>query len=234
MKMYVTAIVLAAGKGLRFGSAKPKQLSLLGGKPVIIHSLLALSGSEHIRDIVLVVNSTNKGDILGQVRKYNIPKIRQVVFGGKRRQDSVRNALKVLDKSAELVLIHDGVRPFIGKDYIDGLIREAAKTKAAILAVPVKATVKKARKSGRGKSLRVSQSLKREELWEVQTPQAFNKELLVTAYDRFNSGDVTDDAMLIEKMAKPVSLVMGSYENIKITTPEDLAIAEVFYKQKRF
>jgi 2-C-methyl-D-erythritol 4-phosphate cytidylyltransferase len=141
------------------------------------------------------------------------------------------NGLKALDERSELVLIHDGVRPFIGKSCIVGLIREASKTKAAILGVPVKATIKKARKSPTGRSLRVAQTLKRDELWEIQTPQVFDKELLIKAYRQVNSRDVTDDAMLIEKMAKPVSLVMGSYENIKITTPEDLDMAEAVYKR---
>ena len=233
MKMYATAIVLAAGKGLRFGSAKPKQLILLGGKPVIIHSLLALSGSEHIRDVVLVVNPANKKDILGQVRKYHIPKIREVVLGGKRRQDSVLNALKAVDERSELVLIHDGVRPFIDRNCISRLILEASRTKAAILGVPVKATIKKVRGPGKTGSFAVSKTLKRDELWEVQTPQAFDRELLIKAYRGGNSEDVTDDAMLIEKMDKLVSLVMGSYENIKITTPEDLAIAQAILKNNK-
>jgi 2-C-methyl-D-erythritol 4-phosphate cytidylyltransferase len=232
MKSYVTAIILAAGKGLRFGSVKPKQMVRLGDKPVIVHSLLALSKSEYIRDIVLVVNPANKEDILGQVGKYHIPKIRKVVLGGKRRQDSVLNALKAVDECSELVLIHDGVRPFIDTNCIASLILEASKTQAAILGVPVKATIKKVRKTGKAGSFAVSETLKRDELWEVQTPQAFNRDLLIKAYRGGNSGDVTDDAMLIEKMDKPVSLVMGSYENIKITTPEDLAIAEAVLKNR--
>lgn len=232
MKTGVTAIVLAAGKGLRFGSAKPKQLILLGGKPVIIHSLLALSGSEYINSIVLVVDPLHKENILKQVRRYQVPKIRRVISGGRRRQDSVLNGLKALDKDPGLVLIHDGVRPFIDKKCVDGLIRQAVKTKAAILAVPVKATIKKAFNPGRGEGLRVRQSLKRDELWEVQTPQAFDKDLLIKAYGRGNRGNVTDDAMLIERMSKPVSLVMGSYENIKITTPEDLIVAQAILRNR--
>jgi 2-C-methyl-D-erythritol 4-phosphate cytidylyltransferase len=226
--MHVTAILLSAGKGIRFKSKVPKPLVKIASKPVIIYSLDALARSPYIKDIIVVVNSGNKEKIRRLIKKYRIGKIKSIVKGGERRQDSVLNGLKALDSSTDFVLVHDSARPFIGNGIIASLIEKAKKNKAAIAGVPVKFTVKKVSGSGF-----VEETIPRKRLWEIQTPQVFRKDLIIKAYARFGQNDVTDDSSLIEKLGRKVCVAMGSYSNIKITTPEDLIIAEAIIKKGR-
>ena len=219
--MHITAIVVAAGRGIRFGSDKSKLLSKIDFKPVIAYSLDVFNRHPAVTDIIVVVNSANIDGIRAQIKKYKIKKAREIVRGGARRQDSVYNALKKLDKRAELVIVHDAARPFISKELVSRAIKQALKSGAAIVGVPVKATVKEA--SG----YIVKRTLNRDNLWEIQTPQVFKKNIILEAYKRFRNQDVTDDASLIERLGRKVYLVQGSYANIKITTPEDLSIAKV-------
>jgi 2-C-methyl-D-erythritol 4-phosphate cytidylyltransferase len=226
--MLVTAIVLAAGRGTRFKSKIAKPLFKLDTKPVIIYSLQVLSRHRQIRDIVLVVNAQNKRRILREVKRYHIAKLAKIVRGGRRRQDSVLNGLKAIDGRTDLVLIHDAARPFIEAKMISSAVKEAAKSGAAIAGVPVKSTIKKVTKSQV-----VKETLDRDRLWEVQTPQVFRKDLILKAYRRFGNADVTDDAMLVENLGAKVRVVPGSYRNIKITTPEDLVIAQAILKGRK-
>ena len=227
--MYVSAIVLAGGRGSRFKSRVPKPLLKINSKPIIIHCLDAFSRHSFIKDIILVVNSSNKKGIINSLSEYRIKKIRDIVLGGKERQDSVRNALGALSRRTDLVLIHDGVRPFIDKELVSLVIKEAGKCGAAIVGVPVKATIKSIKVS-KYQSIKdkfiVGNTLDRDNLWEIQTPQVFKKELILEAYKKFGNFEVTDDAMLVEKLGAKVRVVLGSYNNIKITTTEDLAIGE--------
>jgi 2-C-methyl-D-erythritol 4-phosphate cytidylyltransferase len=174
----------------------------------------------------------NKEEIIGNLKKYRIRKIRAVVLGGKRRQDSVDKGLKAVSKEADWVLIHDGVRPFINKELISSVIKEAKKAGAAIVGVPVKATIKKLKTQSLKLKTKfvVEKTLNRDNLWEIQTPQVFKKDLILKAYKRFGNINVTDDAMLVEKMGIKPRVVLGSYNNIKITTPEDLVIAKAIAK----
>jgi 2-C-methyl-D-erythritol 4-phosphate cytidylyltransferase len=232
---YVTAIVLAAGRGIRFKSKISKPLSKINSKPVIIYCLEALSRHPSIRDIIVVVNPLNKEKIINKIKQYKIGKIRKIVLGGKRRQDSVCRGLKAVDRRSELVLIHDGVRPFIDKETISSTIREAEKCGAAIAAVPVKATIKRVNKVQQltvHSEKIVKETLNRKDLWEVQTPQVFKKELISAAYKKFGNTNVTDDASLVEKLGVPVKIVMGSCFNIKVTTPEDMLLAEAIVRKK--
>lgn len=239
--MFVSAIVLAAGKGSRFKSNISKPLIEINSKPIIIYCLKILSKHPRIRDIILVTNSKNLKDIITKIRQYRIGKIKDVVLGGRLRQDSVINALKALNPKTDFVLIHDGVRPLIDKAMVSSLIKEAKSCGAAIMGVPVKATIKEAHGSwllpaGRhsmahGSSI-VKKTLNRDRLWEVQTPQVFRKDLIVEAYKRFGNKEVTDDAALVEKLGAKVKLVRGSYFNLKITTPEDLVLAEAILRTK--
>jgi len=224
---YVTAIALAAGRGERLKSKVPKLLAKIGSKPVIIHTLEALSRNPSIKDIILVANAKNLREMTAWVKRYHIRKISSVVEGGARRQDSLGNGLKAVDSRTDLVLIHDAARPFIGKNLIDSVINVAKKSGAAITGVPVKATIKKAF----GKV--VDKTIERKNLWEIQTPQVFKKDLILKAYKKFGKIDVTDDAMLVEKLGGKVNIVEGSYSNIKITTPEDLVLAEAIAKRIR-
>lgn len=223
--MYVTAVVLAAGSGLRFKSKICKPLVEIDSQPIIIYCLKVLSSHPNIDDIVIAVNSQNFKVLLKKIRQYRIDKIKDIVLGGKERQDSVANCLKVLDSRTELILIHDGVRPFIDKGMVSRVITEAKKSGAAILGMPMKATVKLVDHRGI-----VRKTLNRDELWEVQTPQVFRKKLILGAFEKFGHLPVTDDAMLVEKLGSKVSMVRGSYSNIKITTPEDLIIAGAILK----
>jgi len=235
--MYVTAIVLAAGRGLRFRSKITKPLAEISSQPIIIYSLKTLDKHPEIKDIVVVANIFNREEIKSNLRKYRIRKIREVVLGGKTRRDSVRNGLKAAAGEANLVLIHDGVRPFINKEMVSEVIREAKISGAAIAGVPVKATIKKVKESltcsGRQEKSKVKiveKTLNRENLWEIQTPQVFRKALILKAYKKFGNLSVTDDSMLVEKLGAKVSVVLGPYNNIKITTPEDLILAEAIAK----
>jgi len=226
--MHITAIVLAAGRGLRLKSRLSKPLVEINSQPIIIYSLNTLSQHPDIKDIIVVANSDNLKDIGGKIRRYGIVRIRDVVLGGKERRDSVSNGLDVMDKRTELVLIHDAVRPFIDRKIISSVIKEAKISRAAIVGVPVKATIKQVtgHKSPVTSRFVVEKTLDRKCLWEIQTPQVFNKDLILRAYRRFANTDVTDDSMLVEKLGVKVTVVLGSYNNIKITTPEDLVLAE--------
>ncbi len=226
--MYVTAIVLAAGKGLRFKSRIPKPLVKINSQPLIIYCLNTLSKHPYVKDIVVVVNPDNFSGILSRIRKYKIGRIKKVVLGGRLRQDSVFNGLKAVDIKSGLVLIHDAARPFIAKNTISRLIKEAGRRGVAIAGVPVKATIKRVTGYGlrvTGKFL-VKETIDRNNLWEIQTPQVFKKDLLLRAYKKFGDSEVSDDAALVEKLGVKASIVPGSYNNIKLTTPEDLIIAE--------
>ncbi len=230
---YTSAIVLAAGEGARFKSKISKALIEINSKPVIIYCLNTLSEHPRIRDIILVANAKNLKGIIRKIKQYRIGKIKDVVLGGRLRQDSVINGLKALNPSTDLVLIHDGVRPFINKDTISPTIKAAKKYGAAVVGVPIKATIKEVTRSpGHQVTSKfiVKRTLKRDSLWEIQTPQVFKKSLILEAYKRFGNREVTDDAALVEKLGAKVKIVMGSYSNIKITTPEDLAIAETILK----
>ncbi len=224
--MFVSAIVLAGGKGRRFGTRIPKPFVALGGKPVVEHCLRDLRKVKEIRQVIMAVSPSVRKAAAAAMRRSaweGCP----VVLGGARRQDSVRNCLKELDPRAELVIVHDGVRPFAGAAMVRAVIRAAAASGAAICAVPAKATIKRVAGG------RVKATLEREELWEAQTPQCFRRELLVKAYRSAGRRAVTDDASLIEKLGRPVTVVNGDYTNIKITTPEDLVIAEALLKRRK-
>jgi 2-C-methyl-D-erythritol 4-phosphate cytidylyltransferase len=243
MRRHVSAIVLAAGRSLRFKSKIPKPLAKVNSKPVIMYSLDTLSLHPSVTDIIVVTNDKNSKEITDIIAAYRLRKIRRMVKGGERRQDSVRNALCVLDSRTDFVLIHDAARPFVDKDIVSRLIKEASRSGAAIVGVPVKATLKEVRSSkfivhSKGKNKRagktpmVLRTLDRGRLWEIQTPQVFRKDLIFRAYKRFGRLDVTDDAMLVEKLGARVSIVPGTSSNIKITTPEDLVIAQALLKSR--
>lgn len=218
--------MLAAGKGLRLESKIPKPLARINSKPLIIYSLETLSRHHLVKDIILVVNPENSKSIIKEIKKYGIKKIEKIIQGGRRRQDSVFNGLKAVDKDTHLVLIHDAARPFIDKHTLTTLIKTAKENGAAIAGVPVKSTIKRVS----GKFI-VKETIKRKGLWEVQTPQVFKKDLILRAYKKFGKQDATDDAMLVERLGEKVSVVLGSYNNIKVTTPEDLGIAKVIAKR---
>ena len=226
--MKVVAVIPAAGKGIRLNNRAPKPLVLLSSRPILFHALRVLSSSKLIDSIVLVVNRNYLGRFENKIKQYNFKKINKVVAGGKSRTQSVKNGLRVVDDDADLVLIHDGARPFIDSKIISNTIKAAKKSGAAVAAVPVKSTIKEIKSS----DLSVKSTLKRDDLWEIQTPQVFRKRLILDAYFKSNNTKAFDDASLVEKMGKKVKIVYGSYKNIKITTPEDLLFAKAIIKSR--
>jgi 2-C-methyl-D-erythritol 4-phosphate cytidylyltransferase len=232
---YVSAVVVAAGEGKRLHSRIPKLLVKINSTPLIIHCLKVLNAHPLISEIILVVNKKQQRQLIRKLRPYGLRKISCITCGGRRRQDSVYKGLECVGKQSALVLVHDGARPFISRAIVTQAIKEAARTGAAIVAVPVKATIKEGYRlqaTGYSKNI-VNRTLERDKLWEVQTPQVFRKEVILRAYRKFGHLDVTDDATLVEKLGIKVNLVRGLYNNIKITTPEDLILAEAICQAQR-
>jgi 2-C-methyl-D-erythritol 4-phosphate cytidylyltransferase len=224
----LSAIILAAGQSRRLKTALSKPLVKIGKMPAIIYSLKALDIHPDIDEIIVVVNVKNQRAISRLIRNYSFSKIKSLVLGGRRRQDSVNNGLKMVSENSDWVLIHDSARPFIDRKFITEVIMAAKKTGAAITGVPIKATIKSIKSGGL-----VDRTLDRSNLWEIQTPQVFKKELILKAYKEFSKRNVTDDSSLVEKLGKKVKIVPGSYENIKITTKEDLLFAQAIAGRKR-
>ena len=226
-KLYkASAIIVAAGTGSRMKTDINKQYLLLSTKPILAHTLETFEGSEFISEIIVVINKEEHKqfeDLILNTLAFS--KIKFVVDGGSDRQESVYNGLMRVSSDAEIIVVHDGARPFVTIDIIKESLIAAANSGAACTGVPVKDTIKQVAKSGV-----VEKTLDRKLLWAIQTPQAFKKEVLINAHEKAIS-DVfrgTDDCVLVERLGQTVQMIMGSYSNIKITTPEDLAFAEAF------
>lgn len=225
-KIKTTAIVLAGGRGTRMNSKTPKQYLDICGKPVLYYSLKAFEDSE-VQEIILVTGKDDLDYCRTQiVEKYGLHKVSAIVEGGRERYDSVYNGLK-LAGSSDYVLIHDGARPFLTQQIISDNILAVQTKNACVTGVPSKDTVKLS--DGQGC---VADTPDRSRVWIVQTPQTFAVPVIREAYDKIMQMDcahVTDDAMVVETaLGLPVYFVMGDYRNIKITTPEDLKVAQVF------
>ena len=219
-----TAIIVAAGQGVRMQSDTRKQYLTLGGIPVLARTLKAFDRCAAIRAIYLVIPETD----FPFCRKTILPGAQvatpvHLVAGGVERFDSVYNGLLAADCKNEIVVIHDGVRPLVMPDQIDACIGVAAETGAGILAIPVKDTLKRVHTGSV-----IETTVRQESLWAAQTPQAFQYELILEAHQArgHRADDITDDAQLVERMGRPVKIIPGSDMNLKITTPEDLALAE--------
>lgn len=228
-KTKCTAIVLAAGQGKRMGTKLQKQYLEIDGKPVLYYSLRAFEEAELIDDIVLVVGAGQTNYCETQiVSKYGFTKVKAIVEGGKERYHSVANGLYEVEEG--YVFIHDGARPFVNEEILQRVYNEVVEYKACVVGMPVKDTIKIADENGFA-----DVTPDRNLLWQVQTPQVFETSLIKEAYKKLMESDtinVTDDAMVAEQMlGVKVKLVPGSYENIKITTPEDLKIAENFLQK---
>ena len=220
----VTVIVPAAGSGERMNRSVPKQFLPLEGKPILAHTLLHLNQFAYVDSIVLAVNKKDieycKENI---VDRYSISKVEKIVAGGAIRQESVYRALKSIKEEEGIVAVHDGVRPFLRESIFEEVVEAGRKIGAAIVAIPSRDTLKKVDDKGH-----VHSTKSRDGLWLVQTPQVFHLSLLRESYEegRKRKLEVTDDASLVEMLGRPVKVVQGSLLNIKITTPEDLLLAE--------
>jgi 2-C-methyl-D-erythritol 4-phosphate cytidylyltransferase len=218
--MNVCAIIPAGGQGTRMGGTVPKQFQALRGKPILHYTLRTLQESGLIDSLVLVVPEKEldnaRADWLDRV-------VEQVVVGGEKRQDSVYNGYLALGSDTDIVLVHDGVRPFLSKDMIEETVKAAGKFGAAITAIPVNDTIKQVDSSGI-----VQRTVERDGLWRVQTPQAFRYDLLGEAFRKARADSFygTDEAALIEYLGQEVRIVDGSEWNLKITRPEDLVLGE--------
>lgn len=224
LEQKVVAVIPAAGAGVRMSGNKAKQFLEVHGKPILALSMERFQVSPAIHAIIAVVPAGQVDFCRSElVERYGLTKVVKVIAGGKRRQDSVRLGIEASEGICEIVLIHDGVRPFVDEALIDRLVTAAATHRAVLPALPAKETVKEV--DGRGFVVR---TYDRKSIWLAQTPQAFHYEDIRHAHRlAFERGweEVTDDALLIEKMGIPIKIIEGSESNIKITTPYDLEIA---------
>jgi len=223
----VTTIIPAAGRGERMKIEKvSKQYLPLGGRPILVHTLLAFEECPFVEEIVLAIGEAEidycRRDI---VKRFGLRKVKRVVVGGERRQDSVYNALKMVREDCRIVLIHDSVRPFITREIIQRTIEETKVHKAVATAIPVTDTIKE----GNGMGF-VERTLNRDRLWSIQTPQGFEINLIKEACSRAQEENFygTDEASLVERIGHPVKVIEGSHENIK----EDLIIAEAILRER--
>ncbi len=231
--MKVVAIIVAAGSGKRMGRSTKKQFLSIGSKPILAYTLDVFDSIDKVDRIVLVIP---KGwgtycwkEIIEKYAYRKYIEVIEVIGGGARRQDSVACGLALVPSDYEIVVIHDGVRPFVTRKMVVESIANARKFGACVVAVPVTDTVKMVKRKGI-----IDRTLPREYLWRVQTPQTFRLSLIKKAYtkafkDRFYG---TDDAQLVERINKPVKVISGDYRNIKITTKEDLILAERLLSRK--
>ena len=227
-EMKTTAIVLAAGQGKRMGAGKNKQFLLLGGMTILERTLRVFEAYAGVTDVILVVHKEEAAYVRKQYGA-EFAKVKRIVVGGKERQDSVYAGLQALDAECGYVMIHDGARPLVDAAVLERVERQMREYGSAVAAVRVKDTIKEADADGV-----VVRTIPRERLWSMQTPQAFEKERIVRAYElAMRDGYYgTDDASLMEYAGQEVRLAEGSYENVKMTTAEDLAVGEMILKRR--
>lgn len=224
----VCAIIAAAGMGKRMKHSINKQFLEIDNKPILAHTIDKIENSKYVDYIILLIKQ-NDIHYLGEIiNKYKISLPYKIVYGGEERQDSINNALNHMPDDFDIVLTHDGARPFVDVAKIDLAIETALTSGACCLANKVKDTIKV---SYNGKQ--VAYTPNRSELFAVQTPQVFQKDILLAAYKQAYNENYygTDDCSLVEKYGKKIELVLNDYKNIKITTPEDLIIAEALVEE---
>ncbi len=228
-KPFVTAVIVAAGNSTRMGGVN-KQFLLIDGVPVLIRTLLAFSQSDMIDEIIVAAREEDISKMFAMIKEYKVLKVTDIVKGGKTRQESVFNAIRRSSPLSEYFAIHDGARPLVTEKIIENTVREAFLTGAAATGVRVKDTVKVVNESGF-----ITATPDRNYLWAVHTPQVFERRLYLSAIDNvLNSEMFTDDCKLLEEYGAEVKMVEGSYENIKITTPEDTDIAQaILYRREQ-
>ena len=227
---YVSVIIAAAGMSNRMGSKMNKQFLAIGGKPILAHTIEKFEDCKFIDEIIIVSKEEEieycRKEI---VRKYKFNKVTNIIRGGGERQESVYNGILALNGKADIVLTHDGARPFVKKENIEDGIKGVIENGACVIGVPVKDTIKVM-----GDINEVKHTPLRTTLWVAQTPQCFYKDILIRGYEKAISDGYmgTDDSSLVERLGLKVKMIMGNYENIKITTPEDLVFAESLFNEK--
>jgi 2-C-methyl-D-erythritol 4-phosphate cytidylyltransferase len=226
--MKVGAIIAAAGFGRRMKTDRPKQLLVLDGTSIIVHTIRKFDACAVIDYVIVTAPRESLEEVSSLVKSAGFKKPVSVIEGGERRQDSVAMGLRHLELGTEIVAVHDGVRPFVPVTDIENVVRQAERSGAAILGVPIVDTVKQAEKDI------VQSTLTREHLVLAQTPQAFRTEILKDAFDRAARDEYygTDESSLVERIGHPVAIVRGSERNIKITRPSDLTLARAFIEEE--
>lgn len=225
--MFYEVVIPAAGQGKRMNAGKNKLFIELAQIPIIVHTLRVFEDDPNCRGIILSINPAEEAIFSGLISLYGFKKISKLTAGGSERQQSVFNGIRELSTS-DIVLVHDGARPFIDSGMIAALADAASVHGGAVAAVPVKDTIKKAKDGA------VLETVERSGLWAVQTPQAFRVSALLEAHKRAEAEGYlgTDDASLLERSGQPVVIIEGNYDNIKITTQEDLYFAEAILHKK--
>jgi 2-C-methyl-D-erythritol 4-phosphate cytidylyltransferase len=226
----VVALIVAAGEGRRMGTLRTKAFLTLKGVPILVHAIQPFEACNRIQSLYPVLRKEDLSSWYQKMRdRFSFKKTKPPVVGGLSRQESVRLGLESMREDIDIVLIHDGARPFVDGAMLERLLDTMETTQAAVVAVPVKETVKVVSSAGQ-----VLDTLAREALWHVQTPQAFDYRIVLEAHHKALADGIeaTDDSMLVERLGIPVTVVQGSYRNIKITTPEDLIMARALLKSR--
>lgn len=224
-KAYVSAVIVAAGSGTRMKIPTRKQLVEINDMPVVAHTLRAFENTAVIDEIVIV---TKEEDILLMwdiAKTFGISKVTEIVKGGATRTDSVKNG--IMAAKGDFVAVHDGVRPCIKPELIEKTVKKALETGAAALGCPVTDTLKKVKENGE-----ISETVSREQLWAIQTPQVFKKDLLLKAYNEGDTDGATDDCMLLESIGIKVTMVEGDRSNIKVTVQDDIDLVSSILSRK--
>jgi len=219
-------IIIAAGAGKRMGGDRPKQHLDLCGKPILCHTLDRFHQASMVDAVIIVTDVASIDTVRQHCSNSSLyPKVRWIVAGGEKRQDSVHAGLKAVPAGAEIVAVHDGVRPFVNPQVIDKSFEVAGLYGACIVAIPVKDTIKRADSMGR-----IIETVERTGLWRAQTPQTFKYEILEMAMDQAMSEGFygTDEAVLVERLGHEICILPGDERNIKITTPDDFLMAKTF------
>lgn len=227
---HISVIIAAAGMSNRMGSKINKQFLAINNKPILAHSIEKFEKCKYIDEIIVVTKEEEVEYCRKEiVKKYGFKKVTNIIKGGKERQDSIYNGLLALNERADIILTHDGARPFVKVETIEEGIRGVVSHGACVIGVPVKDTIKVV-----DDDEEVHHTPKRSMLWAAQTPQCFWVDLLKDGYEMAASEGIvgTDDSSLVERIGHQIKMIMGSYDNIKITTPEDLVIAESLLKDK--
>ncbi|MEK7306513.1 MAG: 2-C-methyl-D-erythritol 4-phosphate cytidylyltransferase [Nitrospirota bacterium] len=221
--MKVTALIPSAGIGKRMGTERPKQFLTINGLPMLVYTLKVFDVLPEVDEIILIVHKGDEGYCEKIIEGCKLKKVLKIVFGGKTRQESVYNGLKEVSDETGIVVIHDAVRPFVTPEIIRKSIKTARYSDGAVAAIPVRDTMKYAGDKGI-----IERTVSRSNLWLAQTPQTFRLEIIKEAYHRayLDNFSATDDSSLVERIGYKVKVIEGSYSNIKITTPEDIILAQ--------
>lgn len=219
----VTAVILVAGNSTRFGKNRNKNFELINGKSILSYSINAFSKNEYIDNIIVVIKQDDRETVEKIIKEESASKEINIVIGGNSRQESVHNAIK--HATSEIVIIHDGARPGVKQEYINKCIEMVEEFKGVTIGVKSKDTIKITDDDGV-----VINSTKRSNTWIIQTPQCFDKGVLLDLHEKYKNEEVTDDCMLLEKGGYKVKVIEGDYTNIKVTTYEDISIMEEWLK----